>query len=138
MTLEQLPDRIERLESQMLQFRAEVRSEFSAVRHEAAASGEETRRSLRQETRAGDEETRRALREEIRAGDEETRRFSRVLHEDAIGRIAVVAEGLALLTGTVDRFETTLSHKIDRTDAKVDLILARLDQGKKNTTRRRK
>jgi hypothetical protein len=34
------------------------------------------------------------LREEIRAGDEETRRQMRVLHEDLVGRIALVQEGL--------------------------------------------
>ena len=102
--LEQLPERMDRLESQILQFRAEVRSEFSAIR------------------------------QEISAGDAETRRFSRVLHEDAIGRIAVVAEGVAALTEKLE----TLSLKFDRTDAKADLILARLDQPKRKSSRRAK
>ena len=44
--------------------------------------------------RSGDEETRRALREEMRSGDEETRTLMRVLHEDAINRIAVIGEAL--------------------------------------------
>jgi len=36
----------------------------------------------------------RSLREEIRAGDDETRRFMRMLHEDLIGRIALLSERL--------------------------------------------
>ena len=65
-----LPDRVAGLEM-FLQFRAEVKDEFS---------------SLRQEMREGWE----TLRQEIRAGDEETRRFMRVLHEDVISRIALL------------------------------------------------
>jgi hypothetical protein len=34
-----------------------------------------------------------AVRDEIRAGDEETRRLMRGLHEDVIGRFALLAEG---------------------------------------------
>jgi hypothetical protein len=34
-----------------------------------------------------------AVREEIRAGDEETRREMRILHEEVISRIALLAEG---------------------------------------------
>lgn len=60
--LERLPDRISALESQIVQLRAEMREEFSAVR------------------------------QEIREGDEETRRFMRVLHEEVIGRIATMKE----------------------------------------------
>ena len=58
-----LPARVEALEGQVSQLRTEMRGEFSGVR------------------------------EEIRKGDEETRTFMRVLHEAAIARIAVVAEG---------------------------------------------
>ena len=65
--LSALPARISALELQILQFRGEVRTEFSAVRQE--------------------------LRAEIRAGDEETRRYMRVLHEDVIARIALIQEG---------------------------------------------
>ncbi len=117
--LAHVPERLDRLESQVLQLREEMRSEFSAVRIELAEglSGvrselgaamrdgdEETRRTLREEIGAGDEETRRTLREEIRAGDEETRRVlreeigalslqMRMLHEDVIVRLTLIQEG---------------------------------------------
>ncbi len=67
-TLERLPARIEALELQILQFREEVRAEFSA--------------------------TRDGLRAEIRAGDEETRLQMRVLHEEVIARFALLDEHL--------------------------------------------
>lgn len=63
-SLEGLPDRVAALEAQIVQFRAEVRAEFSAVRGE------------------------------MRAGDEETRRQMRVLHEEVIARIALLDEHL--------------------------------------------
>ena len=78
-SLEGLPDRVASLELQIVQFRAEVRAEFSAVRHEMRDLGE----TLRAEIRA-----------EIRAGDEETRRQMRVLHEDVIARFALLDEHL--------------------------------------------
>ena len=65
--LSELPERVASLEAQFLQFRIEVREEFSSLRSE--------------------------IRAEIRAGDEETRRFMRILHEDVISRIAVLGEG---------------------------------------------
>jgi predicted nucleic acid-binding Zn-ribbon protein len=61
--LERLPERMDRVESQIVQVRTEMHDEFSAVR------------------------------EDIRAGDEETRRLMRVLHEDVIGRFALLTEG---------------------------------------------
>ena len=67
-SLEGLPDRVASLEVQIVQFRAEVREEFSAVREE--------------------------MRAEIRAGDEETRRQMRVLHEEVIARFALLDEHL--------------------------------------------
>jgi len=121
--LEQLPERMTALESQIVQLRDEMRGEFSATRAEARAGDEGTRLSLRDEIRAGDEETRRVLRDEIRTGDEETRyvlrdeirtgdqetrrvlttemhelfatneRHMRTLHEDLVGRIATLREG---------------------------------------------
>jgi vacuolar-type H+-ATPase subunit I/STV1 len=63
-TLEQLPERMTAVESQIVQLRSEMRDGFSAVR------------------------------QEIRDGDEETRRYMRVLIEDVIGRIATIQEGL--------------------------------------------
>jgi uncharacterized coiled-coil protein SlyX len=61
--LEQLPERIDGLASQIVQLRTGMHDEFSAVR------------------------------EEIRLGDEETRRYMRVLHEEVISRIATIQEG---------------------------------------------
>jgi hypothetical protein len=72
-SLEGLPDRVASLELQIVQFRAEVRAEFSAVRQETRDLGE-------------------TLRAEIRAGDEETRRQMRVLHEEVIARFALLDE----------------------------------------------
>jgi len=102
--LERLPERMDRVESQIVQLRTEMHDEFSAVREEIRTAGEEVKRELREEIRAGDEETRRLmhalqeevnreLREEIRGGDEETRRLMRVLHEDVIGRFSLLTEG---------------------------------------------
>ena len=73
--LERLPDRMSALESQIVQLRTEMRDEFSAVN---------------EQIRAGDAETRRVLGERI----DETNRHMRVLHEDVIGRLAVIQEGL--------------------------------------------
>jgi hypothetical protein len=89
--LETLPDRMTRVELQLVQLRDEMRAEFSAIR--GGADADVTLSTLWQEVRAGDEETRRGLREEIRAGDEETRRYMRMLHEDVIARLAIIQEG---------------------------------------------
>jgi len=63
--LEQLPDRIDGLTSQVSQLRTEMRDEFSAARGEMSGLGD------RLDTRM------------------------RVLHEDVIARIALLQEGLA-------------------------------------------
>jgi chromosome segregation ATPase len=72
--LQGLPERVGALETgvteltgEFVQFRGEVRAEFSA--------------------------TRDGLRKEIRDGDEETRRLMRVLHEDLVARIALLDRG---------------------------------------------
>jgi len=80
--LEQLPARMDRLESQIVQLRTEMRGEFSAVRAEAQA-------------------LKGQLRVEIREGDEETRRHMRVLHEEVIGRLRAIQEGQASSHPTV-------------------------------------
>ena len=66
---------------------------------------------------------------------DDTRREMHVLHEDVLGRIAVIGEGLDALSQKVDRLDTTLSRRIDGTDAKLDLILARLDSPRKKKSR---
>jgi hypothetical protein len=95
-SLENLPERVRSLELQFMQFREEVRAEFSATRAELSAEIrgeiERTRAELRAEIRAGDEQTRTDLRAEIRAGDEETRTYMRVLHEEVLSRIALLGE----------------------------------------------
>jgi uncharacterized coiled-coil protein SlyX len=72
--LEQLPERVDGLASQIVQLRTEMHDEFSAVRTE-----------MRDEFSA--------VREELRLGGEETRRYMRVLHEDVISRLATIQEG---------------------------------------------
>jgi len=120
--LERLPDRVTALESQIVQLRDEMRSEFSATRADARAGDERVMTTLREEIRAGDERVTTTLREEIRAGDErvittlreeirsgdeETRRaltqemrdlydanerHMRLLHEDLVERIATLRD----------------------------------------------
>jgi hypothetical protein len=67
-----LPERVASLEENILQFRAEVRGEFSAVRQDMQGIVQ-------------------MLRAEIRAGDAETRRYMRVLHEEVLSRIANIS-----------------------------------------------
>lgn len=76
--LEQLPARMDALESQIVQLRNEMRSEFSA-------------------TRKRDEKTRRVLTEQLTARMEslfeQNERHMRTLHEDLVQRIATIREG---------------------------------------------
>ena len=67
--LEQLPDRVTALESQIVLLRDEMRSEFSA-----------TRQGLREEIRAGDEETRRVLTKQMHELFDANERHMRVWH----------------------------------------------------------
>ncbi len=69
-----LPDRVASLEEQFVQFRAEVRGEFSATREE-----------LRQEIRAGDS----ALHKKI----DELGAEMRTLFEGAVERIKIIKHG---------------------------------------------
>jgi len=76
--LERLPDRVTSLESQIVQLRDEMRSEFSAVRTDI---------------RTGDEETRRMLTERMESLFDAHERHMRLLHEDLVERIARSSEG---------------------------------------------
>ena len=76
--LEQLPARVNHLAVQISQLRDEMGAEFSAVRNDIVA---------------GDERVVTSLREEIRATAEEIMRHARMLHEDVLSRIALLAEG---------------------------------------------
>lgn len=120
--LEKLPERVTAVEVQIVQLRAEMRDEFSALREEIRAGDTETRREVRAEiqelrqtmvalntetrqtmvelnaeTRRAlvelNAETRRALVELLTEMNDETRRHMRVLHEDVIGRLALIQEG---------------------------------------------
>lgn len=102
--------RVAELGTQFSQFRVEVRAEFSAIRAEIAGPRADVTdvqaqvkglqsqvKGLRAELsdmRAATAEEFTAVRAEIRAGDEETRHQMRVLHEDLVGRIALLQEGL--------------------------------------------
>ena len=61
--LHQLPEQVSAVAADLAVLRSEMRAEFAAVR------------------------------EDIRTGDEETRRQMRILHEEVISRIALLAEG---------------------------------------------
>jgi hypothetical protein len=122
-SLEGLPDRVAALVVQIVQFRAEVRAEFSAVRQEMRGLSETLRGemnglgdtlrgemnglgdtlrgemnglgdTLRGEINGGLNGLAQTLRAEIRAGDEETRLQMRVLHEEVIARFALLEEHL--------------------------------------------
>lgn len=84
-SLERLPARIDAIELQILQFREEVRVEFSATRGEFLARIALTEGALLHEMNQLDE--RAASR------DAETRRFMKLLYEDALARIATIGEG---------------------------------------------
>ena len=89
---------------------------------------------LRAEIRAGDEETRRVLREEMRTGHvmivtelteqiEDSRRYTRLLHEDVLGRIRVIGEGLRVQTEKIagqDERITTLCERMTTLSDKID------------------
>lgn len=85
--LETLPDRVTRVELQLVQLRDEMRGEFSAIRGEMGVGFAAIRGA------GGEGLTLAALRADIREGDEETRRYMRVLHEDVIARLALIQEG---------------------------------------------
>jgi hypothetical protein len=79
--LEEPPDRVERIGSQIVQMRAEMHSEFSAVGEEMRGRFEHADAAMA------------ALRADVRAGDEETRRYMRILHEDVISRLKTIRKG---------------------------------------------
>ena len=101
--LENLPDRITALESQIVQQRVEMRGDFSAVREEIRTGDSELGERIDETTRVLGEridETARVLGERIDEfarvlGEriDENGRHMRVLHEDVIGRLAIIQEG---------------------------------------------
>ncbi len=94
--LEELPTRMTSVELQIVQLRDEMRGEFSAGRREMAELGATLRGEIAElgtTIRGEMGEHKTTLRDEIRTGDEETRRYMRVLHEDLVGRLALLQEG---------------------------------------------
>lgn len=105
---------------------------------EERLSGLETRMTtleqFREEMRAGHVMIVTELTERI----EESQRYARTLHEDALARIAVIGEGLAVnvtglkaLEDKVDRMDARLSGAIDasraETRAMFEQVFSRLD-----------
>jgi predicted RNase H-like nuclease (RuvC/YqgF family) len=99
--LEELPTRVDALTSEVSHLRSEVShlsSEVSELNSEVSELRDEMRvefSAVRGEITKGDEETRRVLRDEIRAGDARVMEQVRVLHEDVVGRLALIQEGLS-------------------------------------------
>jgi hypothetical protein len=83
-----LDNRVAAVESQIVQLRGDMQSEFSAVRTEMRT----VEGNLRTEMRSVEEN----LRTEMRALNEETRTEMRVLHEDVISRLALLKEAPAV------------------------------------------
>jgi len=83
-----LPDRVASLESQMVQFRAEVRAEFSATRK---VGGLESRFVTKLDSKI--DELRGELRTEMRALKDELGSQMRTLHKDTVARIALINRG---------------------------------------------
>jgi hypothetical protein len=105
--LEGLPARVEAIESQIVQLRVELNSDFSALRMEMRAGDEETRRALREDIGKRCDALSGQFRGEIgqlrgeisamgdrlEAAIQEARDHSRALFEEVIERIARIAEG---------------------------------------------
>ena len=72
--------RLDKLTGEVSELRHEMRNEFVAVRREMRDEFAAVRVEMRDEFAA--------VRRELAAGNEETRNYMRVLHEDAIARIA--------------------------------------------------
>ena len=83
--LRELPARVAGVELQIMQVRGEMREAFSATRGEM--------HGIRDELRIEMHGIRDELLAEIRLGDQATRDFMRMLHEEALARIATIGEG---------------------------------------------
>ena len=105
--LNQLPERVAAVETQLVAVRVDLNSlrvDMATMRDELLSCIDSGDRALRDEMRAGDEQTRRemhALHAEVlsrietvdlalRAGDEETRREMHALHQEVLSRIEAV------------------------------------------------
>lgn len=91
--LEQLPERVDELASQISHLRNEMRVEFSAIRTEIRDGDAHVIRDLEAKISSGDEETRRVLRQEIHESHDDLGRQMRMLHEDVVERLKVMQDG---------------------------------------------
>jgi signal transduction histidine kinase len=98
--LEELPARMDRVELQILQFREEVRAEFSTVRNEMRGMGQEliaviheTNEQTRSELRREMQELSTDLRHDMQDLSTDLRREMRVLYEDLKSTIRTLGEG---------------------------------------------
>ena len=93
--LRSLPERVAGVESQILQFRGEMHSEFSALRDEMHGELSAVRDDLRTGLRSHAErlEKLESALVAIRQDNEETRSQARMLHEEVLARIALLQEG---------------------------------------------
>ena len=125
--LKELPGRIERVESQILQLRTEMKDGFSAIRSDLRAelhgveAGIRTefrtelhdvRDALRSEIRGVRDELKsemRELREDIRIGVEESQNLTKGLHAEAMR--AVASLDLALRRDVVGRLDRLLERR---------------------------
>ena len=103
-----LDHRMDRLESEAVQLRTEMRGEFAAVRSEIVA---------------GDDRVMATLSSRI----EDSRRETRLLHEDVIGRIALLGEGLAANTQTL----AEMRAMFDTVSSRLTAIENRLPAGRR-------
>ena len=75
-SLADLPDRVAALELQIVQFRAEVRDEFAAIRSEMATKADLA-----------------VMTDQMAGQIAELRRHMHLLHEDLVSRLSLLAEG---------------------------------------------
>jgi len=118
--LRDLPERVGRVESQILQLRTEMRDGFSAIRSDLRAELHGVEAGLRTEFRTELHDVRDALRSEmrdlradIRIGVEESQNLAKGLHAEAMQ--AVASMDAALRRDVVGRLDRLLESR--RSDA---------------------
>ena len=119
--VEQLPPRLDRLSTEVVELRndvAQVRTEVGDLRTEMRAEFA----AVRVEMAAGDERVMVRLTARI----EDARRETRVLHEDVIGRIALLGEGLAATNHALAVFSSDTRAMFDALGSRLATIEDRL------------
>lgn len=119
--LERLPARMDRLTAEVGELRTEVgelRTEVSELRTEIRTEFT----TVHREITAADERVMTILTARI----EDSRREMRVLHEDAIARIAVIGEGLAANSQTLASFASETKAMFETVSGRLTGIESRL------------